>query len=72
MTTLHRGPDKYARPDLRVRIKRIANSLPMMTERQSMEKWRAAAMAASELLEDLRPALDRLDDAEALLEGRDP
>lgn len=70
MTKLNRGPDKYARPDLRHRVKELRKRRPdRNSDRALLAGW---IDDAKYLLTEMTEALDRLDDAEALLEGRDP
>lgn len=64
---LHRGPDKYARRDLRDRIRKLRKWRPIEYQDGSQLHWLRAQVNG--LLPDLVEALDRLDDAEALLDG---
>lgn len=61
MSSLNRGPDKYSRADIRNRARR-ARIGALMTEKEQLR-------FALSVLEEIGGLCDRLDDAEALLEG---
>ena len=74
---LHRGPDRYDRPDLRQKASEVIEFAPDDLELAigspapevvgEHAYWRDAAVDVAKALAD---ALDRLDDAERLLEER--
>lgn len=73
---LHRGPDRYARPDLRLKARRVRRLSPDDVELATVLEapelvgeyafWRDTAL---EVADGLADALDRLDDVETLLEA---
>jgi hypothetical protein len=73
---LHRGPDRYARRDLRTKARIVRTFAPDDLELAlgappelvgEHANWRDVAV---EVADALTEALDRLDDAEALIEER--
>jgi len=69
---LHRGPDRYARPELRAKVRELRfgpATIEMLRVLHPDAYWRDLALA---IAEGLVEALDRLDDAERLLEEREP
>lgn len=64
---LYRGPDKYARPDLRAAARRVRRNAPESAG--AYAGWADRVDDVLTIADGVAEACDRLDDAEAVIES---